>query len=133
MNDTNAVSCEGGCACGDVRFRANNRPRRTGLCHCMTCRKAHGATFNPFAVYLRDEFQFSGEVRSWESSPGYLRWFCPRCGSRVFDTSKDEIEISMGSLDEINAFTPEYEVWVIRREAWQPPLAIPQFAQDRQP
>jgi len=74
MNDTNAVSCEGGCACGDVRFRANNRPRRTGLCHCMTCRKAHGATFSP-----------------------------------------------------------EYEVWVIRREAWQPPLAIPQFAQDRQP
>ena len=97
----------------------------------MSCRKAHGATFNPFVVFLRDDFQFSGEARSWQSSPGYERWFCPQCGSRVFNTSKHEVEIGMGSFDDINVFTPEYEVWVVRREAWLPQLAIPQFAQDR--
>jgi hypothetical protein len=97
----------------------------------MTCRKAHAAAFNPFAVFLRADVQITGEVGRWESSPGYLRCFCTRCGSPVFAESGHEIEVSLGSFDEIGAFTPEYELWVIRRERWLPPLPIRQFDRNK--
>jgi hypothetical protein len=120
---------EGGCACGAVRFEVFTPPRRSGLCHCMTCRKAHGAVFNPFVVFARRDVRIRGEVQCWESSPGYRRAFCNRCGSRVFGESADEFEISMGSFNEPSAFRPEYELWVAHREAWLAPLPLPQFEQ----
>lgn len=35
----------GGCLCGKVRFTASGEPDRVGLCHCLDCRKHHGALF----------------------------------------------------------------------------------------
>jgi hypothetical protein len=97
----------------------------------MTCRKSHASVSNPFVVFRRADLQVVGEVRSWRSSPGYVRWFCSVCGSRVFAESRDEVEISMGSLDELGAFSPQYEVWTARREPWLPQLPVPQFSENR--
>jgi len=41
----------GGCACGKVRFEARGEPYRVGMCHCLTCRKVHGAPFNFYVVF----------------------------------------------------------------------------------
>jgi hypothetical protein len=41
----------GGCLCGDVRIVATGRPYRVGLCHCLDCRKHHGALFHASAVF----------------------------------------------------------------------------------
>lgn len=35
----------GGCLCGDVRLVATGQSWRVGLCHCLDCRKHHGALF----------------------------------------------------------------------------------------
>jgi hypothetical protein len=51
--DSADAGIAGGCACGAVRFAVRGAPVRAGLCHCLTCRKAHAAAFNPFVVYLR--------------------------------------------------------------------------------
>jgi len=50
----------GGCACGAVRFTTIGEPRRGGLCHCMACRKAHAAAFNPFVVSAPDAVEVIG-------------------------------------------------------------------------
>ena len=54
MTDTSAESTgierTGGCACGGVRFVATGEPLRMGLCHCLTCQRAHAAAYNPFIV-----------------------------------------------------------------------------------
>jgi hypothetical protein len=121
----------GGCACGQVRFRLRGAPKRVGLCHCMTCRKAHAAAFNPFVVYDRDKVEVSGDLRLWRSSPGYDRRFCGVCGSRVLGENGAEIELSLGSLDEPGVFAPQYESWTIRREPWLPALDCPQFDHGR--
>ncbi len=121
----------GGCACGAVRFVLRAAPLRVGLCHCMTCRKAHGAASNPFAVFKAEALTVTGDLRSWFSSPGYDRQFCGACGSRVIARHGDEVEVSLGSLDEPGRLDPQYECWIVRREPWLSPLAGPQYARAR--
>lgn len=41
----------GGCLCGALRFVAEGRPYRVGLCHCLDCRKHHGALFHASAIF----------------------------------------------------------------------------------
>ena len=121
----------GGCACGQARFVTRGAPKRAGLCHCLTCRKAHASAFNPFLVFDRDRVEVSGVLRSWESSAGYDRRFCATCGARVIAFNGSEVELSLGSFDEAGLFTPAYESWVTRREPWLAPLPVPQHCGNR--
>ena len=121
----------GGCACGAVRVVARGEPERSGLCHCLTCQKAHAAAFYPFVVFRSEQVEISGDVVSWESSPGYERTFCAVCGSRVSGYVSGEIELSAGSFDDLSAFAPQYESWIIRRRPWLAPLDVPQFERNR--
>jgi hypothetical protein len=132
MNDT--TTNRGGCACGAVRFTAHGEPLRTGICHCLDCRKAHASPFMAFTVFDRRRVELTGETAVWLSKPWYERHFCPACGSRVagVDTNSDEIELPVGAFNETGLFTPEYENWVIRREPWIEPLNVPQHLGDRQ-
>lgn len=41
----------GGCLCGSVRIVASGRPYRVGVCHCLDCRKHHGALFYASATF----------------------------------------------------------------------------------
>ena len=117
----------GGCLCGAVRFSARGKPWRVGICHCLDCRKHHGALFHASAIFPQSAVEISGETRDFAG-----RHFCPRCGSSVFSRSGDEIELNLGALDEPNRFTPTYELWTTRREAWLPPFpAMQHYDQDR--
>ncbi|BCW87441.1 hypothetical protein sos41_05700 [Alphaproteobacteria bacterium SO-S41] len=109
----------GGCLCGDVRIEASGRPYRVGLCHCLDCRKHHGALFQGFAIFPEASVTIKGETRDYAG-----RHFCPRCGASVFGRSGDEIELALGSLDAPDQFTPTYELWTIRRAAWLPPFPL---------
>lgn len=109
----------GGCACGQLTFRAHGVPKRVGLCHCMTCRKTSGSVFNAFAIFPADRVTISGESRSWEAVPGGQRRFCPQCGSLVaYSDGGGEIEIMLGAFDRTDLFRPTYEAWTKRRESW---------------
>jgi hypothetical protein len=105
----------GGCRCGDIRVIAVGRPFRVGLCHCLDCRKHHGALFHASAIFPEAAVTIEGETRAYAG-----RHFCPRCGSPVFARTGDEIEINLGSLDAPDQLKPTYELWTIRREAWLP-------------
>lgn len=117
----------GGCTCGDVRFVASGRPYRIGLCHCLDCRKHHGALFHASAVFPEDAVIIEGEPREYAG-----RYFCPRCGSSVFARSDDEIEVNLGSIDAPDQLRPTYELWTVRREAWLPEFpGVRQYETDR--
>ncbi len=109
----------GGCLCGDVRLVATGDPYRVGLCHCLDCRKHHGAAFFAAAMFPEAAMTVSGETRDYQG-----RHFCPRCGSSVFNRFGDEVEVHLGALDEPGRFTPTYECWTVRREPWLPRFAL---------
>lgn len=131
----------GGCACGAVRYVTEGGPLRVGLCHCLTCRKRHGAPCNAFAAFRVEKVRIEGRTQAWAISDGHgLSHGCATCGSPLFWTARSwledgkgdgEIEIHLGGLDETGQFTPQYEVWVKRREPWMPPLNVPQYVENR--
>ena len=109
----------GGCLCGDVRIVASGAPHRVGICHCLDCRKHHGALFFAGAMFPENAVTIAGETREYAG-----RHFCPRCGSSVFGRSGDEIEVHLGTLDAPDEIIPTYELWTIRRESWLPPFPV---------
>ncbi|MGL4312215.1 MAG: GFA family protein [Paracoccaceae bacterium] len=119
----------GGCLCGDVRFVALGMPLRVGICHCLDCRKHHGALFHASAIFRQDAVEIEGKTHSHAG-----RHFCPRCGSSVFGRSDDEIELNLGSLDKPDQLQPTYELWTLRRESWLPPFSLARhYIRDRNP
>ena len=117
----------GGCQCGAVRLIATGAPKRVGICHCLDCRKHHGAAFYAAAAYDPAAVEITGETASFKG-----RSFCPTCGSSVFAESDGEVEIHLGILDEPNQLTPTYELWTIRREHWLPEFPSTQkYKRDR--
>lgn len=117
----------GGCLCGKVRIEASGRPYRVGLCHCLDCRKHHGALFYAAAIFPADAVTITGDARDYAG-----RYFCPQCGSSVFARSGDEVEISLGALDTPDCLIPTYESWTERRETWLPALGLTrQYRHDR--
>jgi hypothetical protein len=111
----------GGCLCGAVRYSVRGDPVHVRRCHCADCRKESGSAFTVYAHWPVEAFEMSGEISSYDG-----RGFCPRCGSRLVDTSDPGdtlIEIRIGSLDEAPfELKPEDEIWVKRRESWIPPV-----------
>jgi hypothetical protein len=118
----------GTCLCGDIHIEASVEPYRVGLCHCLDCRKHHGALFHASAIFPADAVSVEGETRDYAG-----RHFCPRCGSSVFGRSGDEIELNLGALDSPDQFVPTYELWTIRRESWLPPFPLERrYERDRE-
>ena len=118
----------GGCLCGDVRFVATGRPYRGGICHCLDCRKHHGALFFAAAIFPEDAVSIEGGTGEYGG-----RHFCPRCGSSVFERYGDEVEVNLGSLDAPDQLKPTYECWTVRRESWLPVFPVTRrYERDRE-
>src|SRR5688572_28897091 len=110
---------KGGCLCGAIRFEVAGEPYRVGICHCLDCRKHHGAVFLTFAIYPATAVTITGNAADYRG-----RYFCSACGSSVFSRSGDEIEIAPGSFDAPTQVRPTYELWMPRRETWLPAFDV---------
>lgn len=116
----------GGCLCGRVQIVASGPPLRVGLCHCMDCRKHHGAIFHASAIFAQAAVSITGATAEYAG-----RYFCPTCGSSVYSRSADEVEVHLGTLDAPDQFAPTYELWTCRREGWLPPFhGLERFERD---
>jgi hypothetical protein len=126
---------KGGCACGRVRFEARGEPYRVGICHCLTCRKLHGAPFSFYAVFPREAVTIEGDVLTFASSEHGRRYSCPACGSQIYShySRSDEIYVYPGSLDEPGRWQPTYELWTLRRDPRLPEFAsvVRRYERDR--
>src|SRR6187399_1785803 len=94
----------GGCLCGSVRIVASGLPYRVGVCHCLDCRKHHGAVFAVMAMFPEAAVTITGPTAEYRG-----RHFCPGCGSSVFARTGDETEVHLGCLDEPSRLRPTYE------------------------
>lgn len=125
----------GGCFCRAIRYETAATPSDETICHCRDCRRAVGATavawFTVPAVALR---LLAGRPRSFGSSPGVTRAFCPDCGTSLFYTKAPgtEVDVATASLDDPDAVPPKDHVHTAARPRWVAlPGDLPAFAGGR--
>ena len=112
----------GGCQCGAIRYRFTARPGGAHLCHCRMCQKAFGGFYAPLVGGPRDTFEITrGTLATFMSSDIAERGFCARCGTPLTFGYVGEghgIAVSIGSLDDPQAFPPVDQHGVEARLSW---------------
>jgi hypothetical protein len=113
----------GSCLCGDVVWEAAGDLEWMSHCHCSMCRKAHGSAFATFVAAPADGFRLvrgRDRVARYESSPGFLRPFCSRCGSVVVaaEPAGQRVFMPAGCLDDDPDVRPAAHIFVASRAVW---------------
>lgn len=112
---------EGGCLCGDIRYRSSRPQVRGVICHCSECRK-HTGSFLACVHFPIGAFTWLGpEPTRYRSSAEGERGFCPRCGSTLTfheEGVTDRVKVTMGSLDEPERAHIDDHVWTREQVSW---------------
>lgn len=112
----------GHCLCGAIKYSISTEPLWSLICHCSDCRRSVGNALATFVVFQKNSFSLQqGELKSFQSSPGVERSFCPHCGTPIAYQStriSDEIHILVGSLDCPEQYPPQLEVFCREQLPW---------------
>jgi hypothetical protein len=115
-------SIDGGCFCGQVRFRASAPPKASMICHCRSCRRAAAAPAVPWVTFDSADFALvGGKLSVFRSSPPVRRGFCGACGTPLTyerDERPGVIDVTTASLDDPEAFPPTYHAQLGDDLAW---------------
>lgn len=114
---------KGSCLCAGVIYEVESLASEIMHCACKTCRKAHSAAFNTAAAVEINQFKWvQGEelLRSYESSPGKLRYFCGQCGSQLIKMveGRDQLVLRVGTLDDNPQQKPKSMIWASHAVSW---------------
>lgn len=94
MSSKKSLDISGRCYCGSVRFAiaAGTRPIWAGYCHCRDCRQAHAAPVYQYVYVDKQYFEIikGSELLQWytrseSARDRFKRFFCERCGSKVYN------------------------------------------------
>lgn len=81
---------EGGCLCGDIRYKTIAEPLRVTICHCTFCQRSTGSAFLVEPIFRKHDVLFSGvapqiyDHRSDTSQKRVTLNFCSRCGTKLY-------------------------------------------------
>jgi hypothetical protein len=110
---------QGSCLCGEIRWQAKGGFALASHCHCSRCRKTHGTAYASYAATPGRDFSCSGAPARFESSTGFFRCFCPRCGSVTpGDAAGDVRFVPLGSLDGDPGARPRAHIFVASKASW---------------
>lgn len=110
-------------------------------CHCVDCRKSHGAAFATYVEVPLAGFRFlSGEdhLTTYTAETGTSRSFCKTCGSIVIcrwsEGDRKGLQISASTLDTPSGLRPECHSFVRSKADWFDLTdGLPQYETHRPP
>ncbi|WP_260691100.1 GFA family protein [Rhizobium leguminosarum] len=114
----------GSCQCKAVRYEISEIDGPMWNCFCQTCRKSHAADHNTAAKVKSEHFTLLAGVdvlKSFESTPGKLRWFCSTCGSHLYaerPSNPDLKVLRAGTFDTDPGSVAESNVWMSHARPW---------------
>jgi len=112
----------GSCLCGEVSYEITGDVGEIVHCHCVTCRKAHGAAFSSVAAVQDENFKLNGakKLTSFESSKGKYRYFCNGCGTQIYAKrdNTQHIILRLGSLDGNPMTQEKAHIWLSEKAQW---------------
>ena len=131
-----AISCEGGCTCGNIRYRMFGPPLIVHGCHCRWCQRQSGSAFAINALIEADRVELlSGDVEEITvpspSGAGQTIARCPKCKVAVWSNylvmrgGIGELVkfIRVGTLDEPDLHPPDIHIYTSTQQPW---FALPE-------
>jgi len=114
---------EGGCRCGQVRFRMTGAPLITMACHCTGCQRMTASAFSLSVLLPEEAFEVTaGEpVVAGAGSPDLDHHFCPRCMSWMFTRPKaigPFVNVRTTLLDDPAGLEPFIETQTAEKLPW---------------
>jgi len=104
---------EGGCLCGDVRYKVSAAPLRVTVCHCTFCQRFTGSAFLVEPIFKAEAVTLTGATpktydhRSDGSHKRVTLNFCGRCGTTLFlafERFAGFVGMCAGTFDDPNWF-----------------------------
>ena len=117
---------EGGCSCGQLRYRDNALPLVAMACHCSLCKRRTGGAFSLSMLTMRADFEIvGGRTISAEAVGGsgapQRHHVCPHCFVRVYSEMlayPDILNLRAGTLDDPEAVAPAAQIWTSAALPW---------------
>jgi hypothetical protein len=118
---------EGGCLCGQVRYRVAWPPLQVMTCQCTHCQKQSGSAISVIAMVRKADLELTGELTSYtdagDSGNVLERQFCGRCGSPLISVipamdAQGMTFIKAGTLDDTSGLAPAVHLWTQSAQDW---------------
>ena len=130
-----SVGREGGCSCGEVRYRLTSEPLFTHCCHCLNCQRQTGSAFvinllieSDRVELLAREPQQVDLPRDDGSTQQVFR--CPTCQVAVFSHYgfSGVRFVRAGTLDDPSSVVPDVHIYTRSKLPWvKLPESTPAF------
>jgi hypothetical protein len=130
-----SVEREGGCACGEVRYRLASDPLFVHCCHCLNCQRQTGSAFVINLLIEADRMELpAGEPvrvdvpRDDGSTQQVFR--CPSCQVAVFSLyGRPHVRfVRGGTLDDPTGIEPDVHIYTKSKVSWVTlPDSVPAF------
>jgi hypothetical protein len=126
---------EGGCSCGEVRYRLTSEPLFTHCCHCLNCQRQTGSAFVINLLIEADRVELLAGApqpvdvpRDDGSTQRIFR--CPTCQVAVYSQySRPEVLfVRGGTLDDPSQVAPDVHIFTRSKLGWVVlPESVPAF------
>jgi len=127
MSGPTTYPIEGGCTCGNIRYRLLTKPMFVHCCHCSYCQRETGAAFAVNALIESDRVKLiSGEIERVEiptlSGKGQDIFRCSRCllaiWSHYSGAGRAISFVRVGTLDNPNLCPPDIHIYTSTKQNW---------------
>ena len=117
---------EGGCACGQVRYRLTSAPMFVHCCHCTECQRQNGSAFAVNALIEAARVRLlagapePAPVPTGSGRPHPI-FRCPACRTPVWSEygGRSQVRfVCVGSLDDPAALPPDVHIFTRSRQPW---------------
>jgi len=113
---------KGSCLCGSVRWAADGPTGEMSHCHCSICRKMHGAPFGTYVSVAASDYELlegADAIRTYETTPGFVRAFCSKCGSLApMPVGNGRVAIPCGGIDGDPGVRPTMHIFAASKAPW---------------
>lgn len=129
------MKLEGGCYCGQVRYKAEGEPVLKGQCHCRECQYISGGAPNVIVAMPVQGFVYTkGTPKAFSRADldnPVTREFCANCGTHMVSRAPGfpAVIIKVGTLDDPKAYgSPNMAIYTIDKQSFHHiPDGIPAF------
>ncbi|TMQ68769.1 MAG: GFA family protein [Candidatus Eisenbacteria bacterium] len=130
------VTLNGGCACGEVRYRLTSAPMFVHCCHCLNCQRHTGSAFvinlliEAARVELLSGAPLPVTMPLGGGTPNRI-FRCPGCQVALWSEYGGRSQVWFvrgGTLDEPSAVAPDVHIYTRSKLPWvQVPESVPAF------